>query len=65
MRKASFWQEAAKSLPASVRKRYAGHFETAERYEEAFDALIEASSRAKQAIAGLFRAAPRAPRTHP
>jgi hypothetical protein len=62
MPKASFWQNAAKSLPAPVRSRYAGYFESAERFDEVLGALIEAGSRVKRAVSGLF-AAP-APRTH-
>lgn len=54
MRKASFWQNAANSLPAPVRQRYAGYFESAERFEHVLDALLDAGSRLKKAIARLF-----------
>ena len=41
MLKTAFWRNAANSLPASVRARYIGHFEDAERWELALDAAIE------------------------
>jgi hypothetical protein len=60
----SFWQEAANSLPAPVRARYAGYFETAERWDETLDALLEAGERAKKTIGRLCH--PKAtPQTHP
>lgn len=54
MRKPSFWQDAANSLPAPVRQRYAGYFESAERFEQVLDALLQAGARAKKAITRLF-----------
>ena len=42
MLKTAFWRNAADSLPASVRARYVGHFEDAERWELRLDAAIEA-----------------------
>lgn len=58
----SFWQDAARSLPAPVRNRYAGYFESAERFDEILGAAIGAAARLKKAIVGLF--ATPAARTH-
>lgn len=65
MRKGSFWEQAANSLPVPVRRRYAGYFESAERFDELVDTLVALTSRAKKAVGGLFHTVPRAPRTHP
>lgn len=54
MRKASFWRQAAASLPAEVRARYAAEFERAERWELALDAALEALARAKAALGRMF-----------
>jgi hypothetical protein len=62
MRNASFWQDAAKSLPAPVQQRYAAYFESAERFDETLAIVLAAGSRVKKALSGLF-AAP-APRAH-
>jgi hypothetical protein len=37
----SFWTKASKSLPASVRQRYASQLKSAERLELALDRAIE------------------------
>jgi hypothetical protein len=55
MLKTTFWKNAAASLPASVRERFMGEFERAERWELALDGAIELLSRAKQALS--FRTA--------
>lgn len=47
---ALFWREAAKSLPVHVQARYAGYFESAERWELALDRAIELASGARQAL---------------
>lgn len=41
MLKTRFWRQAANSLPAPVRARYLAHFEDAERFELALDAVAE------------------------
>ena len=56
MLKTAFWQRAAQSLPASVRRRYATRLERAERVE----LLIAALSAALRRVL-----APREPRLHP
>jgi hypothetical protein len=50
-RNASFWRDAARSLPAQVQSRYAGYFESAETWERAFDRLAELGARVKAAVA--------------
>ena len=55
MLKTTFWKNAAASLPAPIRERFLGEFERAERWELAFDAVIELLSRARQALS--FRTA--------
>jgi len=57
-----FWKAAYRSLPDTVRLRYLGHIERAERWELALDAATEALSRAKGALARLF-SAPTRPRS--
>ncbi|HXM82953.1 MAG TPA: hypothetical protein VN929_13620 [Burkholderiales bacterium] len=57
MLKTAFWQNAARSLHPSVRRRYLADFERAERWELGLDAAIEALSRAKSALARLFNTA--------
>lgn len=47
MLKTAFWNKAANSLPAATRERYLAHFERAERWELAFDSIVELLSRAK------------------
>jgi len=54
MRKASFWRQAANSLPPQVRSRYAAEFERAERWELALDAALEVLARAKGALSKAF-----------
>jgi hypothetical protein len=44
MLKTAFWKKAANSLPATVRERYMANFEQAERWELAFDALVDVFS---------------------
>jgi hypothetical protein len=51
---ASFWQRAARSLPAHVASRYSGYFEQAERWELALDAVIELGARAKSNFGRAF-----------
>ena len=41
MLKTTFWRKAAASLPAAVRARYLPHFQRAERFELALDAVID------------------------
>jgi hypothetical protein len=55
MLKTPFWRNAAKSLPAHVRERYANHLEAAERWDVALDAAIEAYTRAAAAIRRTLR----------
>jgi len=57
-----FWRAAYQSLPETVRQRYLGDVERAERWELALDAAIEALSQAKGALARLF-SAPTKPRS--
>ena len=45
MLRTAFWKKAANSLPKPVRERYMANFEQAERWDLAFDALIEYFSR--------------------
>jgi len=46
----SFWKNAAASLPPQVRRRYAAHFEAAERFEPVLDLVIEAAGHARCAL---------------
>jgi hypothetical protein len=57
-----FWQAAYQSLPHTVRHRYLAQIERAERWELALDATIDAMSRAKRFLSGLFDA-PTKPRS--
>ena len=41
----AFWNRASKSLPASVRRRYAPQLKSAERFELALDRAIELFAR--------------------
>jgi hypothetical protein len=50
-----FWKNALKSLPAELRPRYVHEMEAAERWELRIQALIEAGSRAKSALARMFQ----------
>jgi hypothetical protein len=43
----NFWREAAKSLPAHVRSRYAGYFEAAQSWEFAYDRARELGVKVK------------------
>lgn len=63
MLKTAFWQNAARSLHPSVRRRHLAHFEHAERWELALDAILEVWSRAKAGLARLFQT-PRARHGH-
>jgi hypothetical protein len=49
-RNATFWRDAARSLPVQVQSRYAGYFESAETWERAFDLFAELGSRLKHAL---------------
>ena len=51
-----FWRAAYQSLPETVRHRYLAYVERAERWELALDGAIDALSRAKSALVGLFNA---------
>jgi hypothetical protein len=55
----SFWKEAANSLPAPVRDRYAAYFEAAERWEIVLDAAVDACRLGKHALAEACRGAAR------
>jgi len=52
--KTAFWRNAANSLPAAVRERYMAHFEAAERWDLALDAVVDSFSRLASP-SGLFR----------
>ncbi len=45
-----FWRAAANSLPAHVRARYAGYFESAELWELTLDRAIELASRIRRSF---------------
>lgn len=47
---ATFWRDAARSLPVHVQSRYAGYFESAETWEFAFDRIVEMGARLKLAL---------------
>lgn len=49
-RNATFWREAARSLPPQVQSRYAGYFESAETWERAFDLFMELGGRLRHAL---------------
>jgi hypothetical protein len=55
-----FWQRAYEGLPAEVRAQYLTQIQSAERWELATGALIEALSRAKTAVVRLFQTPSRA-----
>jgi transcriptional antiterminator Rof (Rho-off) len=59
-----FWRAAARSLHPTVRERYLPQLKAAERWELALDAAVEAFSRARKLLAGLFQAAPRSRSAH-
>ncbi len=48
---ARFWRDAARSLPAHVRARYASYFDTAERWELALDRALDLGARIRLALA--------------
>jgi hypothetical protein len=50
-----FWQRAARSLPHSVRVRYASVLERAERLDLALDAAIDTWVRARTALAKVLQ----------
>lgn len=54
--KTAFWRNAAASLPAEVRNRYALDIERAERWELALGRAIEVLTRAKAALGRTFHA---------
>lgn len=54
--KTAFWRNAAASLPAEVRSRYALDIERAERWELALGRTIEVLARAKVALGRTFHA---------
>ena len=47
-----FWRHAYRSLPEHVRGRYHGEFVAAERMELMIGGLVEAWTRAKDAVSG-------------
>jgi hypothetical protein len=49
-----FWRAAYQSLPRTVRARYLSQIESAERLELTLDATLEALSKAKGFLSGLF-----------
>ena len=57
MLKTPFWKNAAASLPAHVRQRYARDLERAERWELALDTALKALSRAKRPIVRALKPA--------
>jgi hypothetical protein len=52
--KTAFWRNAAASLPAEVRNRYALDLERAERWELALAGAVEALTRTKAAFGRAF-----------
>jgi hypothetical protein len=54
--KTAFWRNAAASLPAEIRDRYALDLERAERWELALGRAIEALTRAKSALGRTLHA---------
>jgi S-adenosylmethionine:diacylglycerol 3-amino-3-carboxypropyl transferase len=60
--KTSFWQRAYEGLPAEIRAQYLTQIQSAERWELATAALIEALSRAKNGVVKLFQTP--SPRAH-
>lgn len=55
MLETAFWRNAYQSLPESIRYRYLGHLERAERWDLALDGIIDAASRAKAALSKFFQ----------
>ena len=49
-----FWKDALASLPEAVQPRYSLQLHAAERWELAFDALIELVSRARNGLGRMF-----------
>lgn len=49
-RNATFWRDAARSLPPQVQARYAGYFESAQAWELAFDLLAGLGARVRHAL---------------
>jgi hypothetical protein len=49
-----FWKDALASLPKTVQQRYSLQLHAAERWELAFDALIELVSRARTGLGRMF-----------
>ena len=56
----SFWQRAYDSLPAQVRAQYLTQMKAAESWELTLGSLIQAWTRAKNAILKLFQTPSRA-----
>jgi len=54
MLKTEFWKRAAGTLPEAVRERHMGDIARAERFEILLEAVIDAGSQARLAIARLF-----------
>jgi hypothetical protein len=50
-----FWKNALESLPAPVRARHAHDIAAAERWELRIDAIVEALTRAKNALSRRFQ----------
>jgi hypothetical protein len=46
----TFWQKASQSLPPQIRARYAGDFAAAERWEAAFEGLVELFSQSQRLL---------------
>ena len=55
MLKTRFWRNAANSLPQSVRARYLGDIEQAERIELVLGSAIEAVGRARATFVSRFQ----------
>jgi hypothetical protein len=47
---ASFWEKAVKSLPPSVRARYASDFAAAERWDRRLDGVMELLSKSQRLL---------------
>ena len=54
--KTKFWNDAAARLPVAVRNRYLADLQRAERWELAFDRLIEGWAGVKNALGRTFHA---------
>ena len=54
--KTKFWNDVAAGLPVAVRNRHLADLQRAERWELAFDRLIEGWARVKSALGRTFHA---------